>query len=180
MGAAFPSRPLRQPAPSGYRRLRAPGHLRAAGDHQVESEQGFHLHLEIRPARRAHRRKQGQRDSRKHVAVRAYSISSICIYSLISRKKITFQSAEGTQTSSSCLNLSSRKRSMLYRLFLYSARSAIISPTTLTNLKPCPEQADAKEIWGYWGCRSIMKWPSGVLVNIQVARLIVGPLPRGK
>src|SRR6266567_212048 len=80
-GAAFASRPLRQPVPSGYRRLRAPVHLRVAVDHQVESAHGFHLHLEIRPAHRAHRRKQDQRDSRKRVAVRAYSVSSICIFS---------------------------------------------------------------------------------------------------
>src|SRR6266566_4872743 len=43
-GAAFASRPLRQPVPSGYRRLRAPGHLRAAVDYQVASEQGFYRH----------------------------------------------------------------------------------------------------------------------------------------
>src|SRR5437660_1277962 len=82
MGAAFASRPLRQPAPSGYRRLRAPVHLRAAGAHQVESEHGFYLPLEIRPARRAHRRMQDQRGSRKLVAVLAQSVSSISIYSL--------------------------------------------------------------------------------------------------
>ena len=37
------------------------------------------------------------------------------------------------------------------------ARSAMISPITLANLKPCPEQGEASDTCGHSGCRSMMK-----------------------
>src|SRR5215210_1532090 len=43
---------------------------------------------------------------------------------------------------------SSRKRFMSWRVNPFSARSAMISPTTLANLKPCPEQGEAMETCG--------------------------------
>jgi hypothetical protein len=47
------------------------------------------------------------------------------------------------------------------------------------DLKPCPEQGDARRPGETRGCTSIRKCLSGVLVNMHVARLIVGPLPSG-
>ena len=61
-----------------------------------------------------------------------------------------------------------------------SARSAMISPITLANLKPWPEQGEVKLTWGWRGWTSMMKWWSGVLVNMHCLSDIVGPLPSGK
>ena len=44
------------------------------------------------------------------------------------------------------------------------ARSARTSPTTGTNLKPCPEKPHAMATFGCWGCRPITKSWSGVVV----------------
>ena len=40
---------------------------------------------------------------------------------------------------------------MSWRVIPFSAKSAMISPTTLTNLKPCPEQGEANETCSYSG-----------------------------
>ena len=60
------------------------------------------------------------------------------------------------------------------------AKSAMISPTTLQNLNPWPENPAAKKTFGEPGNASMMKWLSGVFVNMQGFRDIVGPLASGK
>ncbi len=51
---------------------------------------------------------------------------------------------------------------------------------TLANLKPWPEQGEARMTWGRPGYRSMMKCSSGVLVKMQVFQLSSGPLASGK
>jgi competence protein ComEC len=50
-----------------------------------------------------------------------------------------------------------------------TTKSARISPTTLANLKPCPEKPAAIDTRGSSGWRSRRKWPSGDIVYRQVA-----------
>ena len=60
------------------------------------------------------------------------------------------------------------------------AKSAMISPTTLQNLNPWPEKPAARKTFGEPGKASMMKCPSGVFVNMQGCRDIVGPFASGK
>ena len=57
----------------------------------------------------------------------------------------------------------------------------MISPITLANLKPWPEQAEANDdLRVASGCRSMMKCSSGVFVNMHAFSVMVGPAPSGK
>ena len=69
---------------------------------------------------------------------------------------------------------------MSWEVFPFCAKSAKISPTTLQNLKPCPEKPAATETWGCSGCGPMMKCSSGLLVNIHTLRAIVGPCRIGE
>ena len=56
----------------------------------------------------------------------------------------------------------------------------MISPTTLQNLKPWPENPAATKTFGEPGSASMMKCSSGVFVNMQALSDSVGPFASGK
>ena len=74
----------------------------------------------------------------------------------------------------------SRRSEMSWPVSPVVARSAIISPTTLQNLNPLPENPAAKKTFGNPGRASMMKCSSGVFVNMQALSAIVGPFASGK
>ena len=56
----------------------------------------------------------------------------------------------------------------------------MISPITVANLNPCPENPAAIETCGHSGCTSKIKCSSGEFVNMQVFIANVAPSASGK
>ena len=77
-------------------------------------------------------------------------------------------------------NRSRRNIDRSKRLRPVVTRSATISPTTGTNLKPWPEQAETTSTSSTPGRLSMMKCSSGVLVNMQAWSAMTGPSASGK
>ena len=77
-------------------------------------------------------------------------------------------------------NRPKRSNEMSWLVSPLVAKSAIISPTTLQNLNPWPENPAAKKTFGKPGSASMMKCSSGVFVNMQALSAIVGPFASGK
>ncbi len=73
-----------------------------------------------------------------------------------------------------------RNGAMLWRVAPRVTRSAMTSPITLQNLKPCPENPAAIATRGVSGCISRMKCSSGLFVNMQVFAAMVAPFALGK